>query len=116
MGFGERLREERLRLALSQPDMAEKCGVSRNSQINYEAEKNSPSVEYFRRAAVAGADVAYIITGARSAQVAVSEVAEDADVLVLSAREKAVIKEFSTLDEAAKRAVEHMVGALTAAR
>jgi transcriptional regulator with XRE-family HTH domain len=63
--IGERLREERDRLLLSQHMFASKAGVSRMSQVNYESGKRSPDANYLKEVAAAGVDVAYVITGAR---------------------------------------------------
>lgn len=115
MGYGERLREERIRLELSQPELAAACGVSRNSQINYEAEKNSPAISYFQHAAARGMDVSYVITGVRAhVQRVLKE--ERAAFIELSARESGVLSSFRRLDEAGKRAVEQMLTALDPGR
>ena len=63
MTFGARLREERLRLGMSQPDFAALAGQKKNSQINYEGGKRSPDSDYLAAIAAAGADVSYIVTG-----------------------------------------------------
>lgn len=111
MGYGERLREERIRLGLSQPELAAACGVSRNSQINYEAEKNSPAISYFQHAADRGMDIAYVISGVRALpQNFLKE--ERAVFMELSAREEGVLSRFRRLDETGKRAVDQMLSAL----
>lgn len=63
---GDRLKEERERLALSQAAFAEKIGVSRMSQFNYESGKRSPDAEYLAAADKIGVSVEYIVTGKRS--------------------------------------------------
>ncbi len=65
-GIGNRLREERERLCLSQGLFAGKVGVSRMSQVNYESGKRSPDSSYLLAAYEAGIDVAYVITGKRA--------------------------------------------------
>lgn len=42
-------------------------GVGRRSQTNYEANDRAPDSDYLSRLAEAGVDVAYVITGQRSA-------------------------------------------------
>jgi len=61
----ERLKEERLRLGLSQDEFAEKGGVKRRAQIHYEAGERCPDGHYFAGIAATGADVNYILTGKR---------------------------------------------------
>lgn len=60
---GHRLREERIRLGLSQSALADIGGVKKLAQINYEKSRRQPDAAYLRRIAEIGADVAYIITG-----------------------------------------------------
>jgi transcriptional regulator with XRE-family HTH domain len=63
---GQRLREERLRLDLSQAKLGAACGVCRATQINYERDARSPDAEYLASAHYAGVDVLYVITGQRA--------------------------------------------------
>lgn len=63
---GERILEERKRLDMTQPQMAEAGGVSKGSQILYE-KGNAPTADYLRGIALAGADILYILTAERSA-------------------------------------------------
>jgi transcriptional regulator with XRE-family HTH domain len=63
MTLGERLKEERKRLGLSQPGMAELAGASKNSQISWEKDEASPNARYLMAIAAAGADVQYVLTG-----------------------------------------------------
>ncbi|MDQ7775391.1 MAG: S24 family peptidase [Paracoccus aminovorans] len=63
---GARLLEERNRLGLTQPQLAEVGGVSKGSQILYE-KGSAPTADYLSAIAGFGADVAYILTGERSA-------------------------------------------------
>lgn len=65
--ISDRLREERLRLDLVQPELADLGGVGKQSQINYESGKRQPDADYLARIAAAGADVNYILTGTRAA-------------------------------------------------
>lgn len=63
---GDRLREERARLGLSQVDFAAHARVTKTTQGNYEANKRLPDAAYLAAIARAGADVQYIVTGERS--------------------------------------------------
>lgn len=66
MGIGDRLREERDRLGLTQTDFAELVGASKNTQSNYEKEVRKPDSDYLLRLSDAGADTIYVLTGHRS--------------------------------------------------
>lgn len=63
MTMGERLKEERLRAGLSQTQLAEQCGISKNTQLNYEKGDRSPDGAYLEFAARLGIDVLYVVTG-----------------------------------------------------
>ena len=64
---GARLREERTRLGLNQEQFAALAGIQFVAQSNYETGKRSPDLDYLMAIAAAGADVLYIVTGARNA-------------------------------------------------
>jgi len=63
--FGQRLRQERDRLGLSQADFAERGGVRRTTQHIYESDTRVPDLNYLERVQVAGADLAYLVLGER---------------------------------------------------
>jgi len=56
-GWGERLKEERLRAGLKQEELAH-----RNTQRGYEQEKTAPDVRYLVEVEGLGLDVGYILT------------------------------------------------------
>ena len=60
-----RLASERRRLGLTQTEMARAAGVGLRVQAYYEAGERSPDALYLNRIALAGADVAFIVTGNR---------------------------------------------------
>lgn len=101
--IGERLREERERLGLSQSDFAEiaqKMGVSgatRQSQSNYEKGKQTPAVTYLAAIASSGADVQYILTGIRAMPQAQQ---------TLSPREAALLDNYQHTDDYGKGIIE----------
>jgi transcriptional regulator with XRE-family HTH domain len=66
MSAGERLQEERKRLGLNQTDFGSIGGVSRRTQMNYEANGSSPDIRYWESISRIGADVQYILTGLHS--------------------------------------------------
>lgn len=63
--IGQRLREERERLSLSQTDFGAAVGVTRKSQFNYESGSRSPDAKYLACIYQLGVDVLYVITGHR---------------------------------------------------
>lgn len=62
---GERLKEERQRLELSQTAFAEIAGVTKKTQMLYESGDRSPDALYLAALAAAGVDVLYVLTGER---------------------------------------------------
>ena len=64
--IGNRLREERERLGLTQPVFAELAGAKKRTLIDWEKDVSSPTAVQLGQLAAAGADVLYILTGQRS--------------------------------------------------
>ncbi|WP_336332326.1 helix-turn-helix transcriptional regulator [Pseudomonas putida] len=100
MTIGERLKEERVRLGLSQTDLAAVGGVGKTTQINYEKGERSPDANYLAAASVLGADVLYVLTGERKPQPADSITAGEAKVLecyrALSDTDRGVLERTAT--------------------
>ncbi|MDR5868113.1 XRE family transcriptional regulator [Halomonas koreensis] len=65
MTIHERLKEERLRLGLSQDEFAALAGVSKRAQANYEKDR-SPQADYLAALDSEGVDTHYVLTGRRS--------------------------------------------------
>lgn len=63
--LGERLREERDRLGINQNDFADIGGVKRNSQGNYENDRQRPDTAYLLAISKMGVDVMYVLFGRR---------------------------------------------------
>lgn len=63
VSIGERLRSERQRLDMNQTQIGECGGVTKKTQMLYEAGERFPDAAYLAAIAKAGADVRYIITG-----------------------------------------------------
>lgn len=93
-----RLREERERLGLSQAEMAEKCGVSREIWGKYERGRAVPGGEVLFAFAQAGADILYVITGTRAGG-------------PLPRREVALVENYRQSDERGKRLIEQLASA-----
>lgn len=90
--IGERLREERERLGLSQTQIAEIAkelgakGATRQSQALYEKGEQTPSAAYISAISTTGADVLYILTGQRA-------------VPVVSRKKQILLSHFDACDE-----------------
>jgi transcriptional regulator with XRE-family HTH domain len=95
--MGERLREERKRLGLSQTEMALIAGGSLRAQQTYEAGKRTPTAEYLAALVARGVDVTFVLTGAR----------KDRDETIDSL-EAALLCAFRALGSTAKAAIVHI--------
>lgn len=62
---GARLQEERKRMQMTQTQLAEVAGVTKQSQINYEKGERHPDSLYLAAVAAVGVDVLYVLTGQR---------------------------------------------------
>ena len=97
VSFGERLREERQRLGLSQTALGSAAGVTKKTQILYESGERSPDGVYLTLVSETGADVLYILTGTRSSAAPVLRVEQERagySVEVLSAEEQALLDNY----------------------
>lgn len=65
MSVGNRLKEERKRLGLTQEAMAAACGVAKRTQILFEQDAHLPGGAYFVEADKLGLDVTYLLVGRR---------------------------------------------------
>ncbi|MBA0204406.1 helix-turn-helix domain-containing protein [Pectobacterium aroidearum] len=63
MQIGDRLRQERERLSLTQTAMAKICGVAFRTYCDYEAGKTEPKASFFNELNNAGGDSWYVLTG-----------------------------------------------------
>ncbi|WP_299833507.1 helix-turn-helix transcriptional regulator [Pseudomonas sp.] len=63
--FGKRLRAERVRLNLTQKELARLCGVQANAQGHYENGERHPGSGYLTALIRYGVDVMYVLVGAR---------------------------------------------------
>lgn len=68
--IGSRLRAERERLSFSQEAFANKAGVHRRTQVNYESGERYPDAVYLAAIAGLGVDISYVVTGSRVTPVA----------------------------------------------
>lgn len=93
--LGERIREERLRLGLTQDQL----GVAPKTQRFYESGERSPDADYLQRFAEAGADILYIVTGRAGG--------------VLSPEESALLSGYRAMDDRGRAMVLAMIGGYT---
>jgi transcriptional regulator with XRE-family HTH domain len=63
--IGGRLRDERRRLGLNQPDFAAIAGASKRTVIEWEKGSTSPSSVQLSALSGVGVDIVYVVTGAR---------------------------------------------------
>ncbi|ELW8793366.1 XRE family transcriptional regulator [Salmonella enterica] len=81
-GIGERLREERLRLELSQAALGEIGGVRKQAQLLYEKGERNPDAAYLSAISKFGVDIQFIVTGVRSSE----SLSDDEKILIKSYR------------------------------
>jgi transcriptional regulator with XRE-family HTH domain len=67
--FGDRLREERKRLLLSQTEFSRLAGVHLNTQSRYEKGVTEPDTAYLEAAGRVGVDVNYVLFGIASDEI-----------------------------------------------
>lgn len=66
--IGERLREERLRIAFAQVAFAEACDINRGTLSNWEKGVQTPPAAVLGVMATLGIDVLYVVTGERAGE------------------------------------------------
>ncbi|EAW2469885.1 helix-turn-helix transcriptional regulator [Salmonella enterica] len=93
--IGARLREERERVGLSQPEMGEVGGVTKLTQLNYEKGERMPDAAYLSVLHESlGIDVSYILTGQRTPK--------PEGIVTVSQEEKALLENYRAMDKAAQ--------------
>ena len=102
MTIGDRLKEERSRLGLSQTDLGAAGGVGKTTQINYEKGTGSPDAKYLSALAALGIDILYVVTGVSTPQVLEG----------FTAAEDKLVNQFRALPEPDQAAVQRIVGAM----
>ncbi|MCF3193530.1 MULTISPECIES: helix-turn-helix domain-containing protein [Pseudomonas] len=75
--YGERLKNERLRLKLTQAQLADAGGVGRHAQSCYERDITQPRADYLAAITLLGIDVLFIITGKRTLRIGTPPISED---------------------------------------
>lgn len=90
VGMGDRIREERKKLKLSQAEFAVCADCSRNAQAIYERGESLPGSAYLVKLSEMGIDVQYILTGHR------------APIADISMEERALVENYRAMDKAAQ--------------
>lgn len=98
MVIAKRLKAERERLGLSQPQLGDLVKAGKTTVINWEKGSSAPDAVQLSAFAAAGADVLYILTGQRS-----QPVPESAS---LPPRVRALVANYEATDEDGKRVIE----------
>ncbi len=116
---GERIREERKRLGLSQAEAAQLCGVVRETWGKYERDVFELGGAVLRAFVAAGADADYIVTGIRSSEfekVAAAHMPEHmrepGKTALLSIKEEEIVACYRRANEAGKAAIHAAAQAL----
>lgn len=99
--FGVRLARERVRLGLSQSQMAQLGGVALRTYANYESGEREPGILSLAGWSANGADVLYIVTGRHMTS-------------LMSPEEDAVVAGYRELDARGRAGVLALIGGLTA--
>ena len=73
MGFGARLKEERIRLGFKQAEFAELVGTDVPKQSLYENDRRQLRARYLARLEPVGVDLLYVVTGRRSGSALLGE-------------------------------------------
>ncbi|VVO31157.1 helix-turn-helix domain-containing protein [Pseudomonas fluorescens] len=101
--FGERLKEARKMLGLSQHDFGAIGGVAANAQGRYENGERLPKSDYLMAIRLKGVDVLYVLTGERTALTAET----------LSDEEAVIIRHYRTLDGVDQDALAQLATSLS---
>nr|WP_312847749.1 helix-turn-helix transcriptional regulator [Burkholderia gladioli] len=108
--IGSRLREERLRLGLSQEEFAAVGGVARRAQTNYEADERSCDAKYLAAVAGVGVDLLYVLVGVRVGPIASQS--EPKSQGGSDEGERDLIESYRQLNEAGKAALQAFMASL----
>ena len=100
--MGDRLRNERERLGLSQEDFASGVGVSRRTQVAWEKGEQAPNAEALSQAAGMGVDVLYVLIGQRSVPMEST----------LTPEEQALLENYKHADDAGRAAARTVLSSL----
>lgn len=100
-GVGNRLRQERIRLGMTQREMAFVGGVRVNAQYCYENDRRQLPATYLAAVAKRGVDLCFVILGARKVERA-----------LMAAEEGALIRNLRALDQPEREAFVRVITSL----
>lgn len=118
VSFGNRLREQRVKLGLSQSAFGQLAGVTKKTQMLYEADERAPDTNYMAAIAAAGVDAYYILTGvdeatrqaradhSRGTALARAKLREEIALAALPPRQRALLDNYENSDESGKKIIE----------
>lgn len=89
--LGQRLKSERERVGMTQPDFAAIAGVGKTTVINWEKDVSSPTAVQLLAFLEAGVDVIYVITGEHGRQQQSHQISDSVRPYDLSADEAALL-------------------------
>ena len=92
--IGNRLKEERERIGLSQEAFGELGGVKKLAQLKYEKGERAPDTIYLTSLAGVGVDIVYVLTGLRTPK--------PDGVTPQNEEEKRLLENYRAMDEAAR--------------
>ena len=101
--IGNRLKEERERIGLSQEAFGELGGVKKLAQLKYEKGERAPDTIYLTSLAGVGVDIVYVLTGLRTPQ--------PDGVTPQNEEEKRLLENYRAMDEAARLNIQAVVDA-----
>lgn len=90
--IGERLKSERERLGLTQPEFAETAGAKKRTLIDWEKGVSSPTAVQLAALAAAGVDVLYVLTGQRALESS-----------ALSPEQQALLAKYAAADDVGRK-------------
>ncbi len=98
LDIAERIKAERARLGMTQPEFAAAAGAAKRTLIEWEKGTTSPTVVQLSALGSVGVDVVYVLTGQRSVP-----------VIEQSPRERALLDNYRHCAEEDKAAIDRVV-------
>lgn len=99
VGFGERLRSERIKLMKTQSEFSALAATSSQTQMRYETGQSFPKLEYLFELSKHGVDIGYIVTGRRN----------DGS---MGSLDQSLLDQFNALKDDQKAALMHLIGVM----
>lgn len=102
--IGYRIKEERLRIGLTQEQLVKQTDVTVQSQRRYESDQRKPDTNYLQALASLGMDVYYILLGRRE---------DEPSRMTVQPDERALINAYQSLDDEGKRSLRGVADAMS---